>query len=78
TLVVVGPARVLEEVDQMLRRSVGTGVTLSLDAGADTWPVLTDPHRLEIALLNLAMNARDAMDGAGSLVVEARNVAAGP
>ena len=77
TPVVVGPARVLEEVDQMLRRSVGTGVTLSLRAGADTWPVLTDPHRLEIALLNLAVNARDAMEGAGSLAIEARNVAAG-
>ncbi|MFC0386021.1 PAS domain-containing protein [Muricoccus vinaceus] len=78
TPIVVGPARVLEEVEQMLRRSVGTGVTFSVSADPDAWPVLTDPHRLEVALLNLAVNARDAMEGVGSLTVEARNAAAVP
>ncbi|WP_158292260.1 PAS domain S-box protein [Paracraurococcus ruber] len=75
--VVVSPARVLEEVDQMLRRAVGTGITLTLRAAPDTRHVLTDPHRLEVALLNLAANARDAMDGAGTIQVEARNAVAG-
>ncbi|WP_165982304.1 PAS domain-containing protein [Dankookia rubra] len=75
---VVLPARILDEVDQMLRRAVGTGVILALHADPDTWPVLTDPHRLEVALLNLAVNARDAMDGVGSLAVATRNAAAAP
>ncbi|WP_140885015.1 PAS domain-containing protein [Muricoccus nepalensis] len=78
TPVVVGPARVLEEVDEMLRRSVGSGIALSLRADPTAWPVLTDPHRLEIALLNLAVNARDAMEGVGSLAVEARNAPPAP
>ncbi|WP_052214275.1 PAS domain-containing protein [Belnapia sp. F-4-1] len=76
--VVVRPVRVLEEIDEMLRRSVGSGIALSLGADPDAWPILTDPHRLEIALLNLVVNARDAMEGAGSLVVAARNAAASP
>ncbi|MDO9709697.1 PAS domain S-box protein [Paracraurococcus lichenis] len=74
---VVRPADILAETDQMLRRSVGSGVTVSLRAAPETWPVLTDPHRLEVALLNLAVNARDAMDGSGSLQVVVRNAAAG-
>ncbi|MBI0536319.1 PAS domain S-box protein [Roseomonas sp. KE2513] len=73
TPVVISPAKVLEDVDQMLRRSVGMGVTLALRAAPDAWPVLADPHRLEVALLNLAVNARDAMQGAGTLRVEVRN-----
>ena len=73
TPVVVDPAKVLEDVDQMLRRSVGTGVGLLLRAAPGTWTILADPHRLEVALLNLAVNARDAMQGSGTLRVEVRN-----
>ncbi|WP_431267221.1 PAS domain-containing protein [Dankookia sp. P2] len=73
--VLVDPAALLANTDEMLRRAVGSGITLTVEA-AEVWPVLADPHRLEVALLNLAMNARDAMQGTGRLRVTARNVLA--
>jgi CheY-like chemotaxis protein len=45
-----------------------------LDVAADVWPVLSDEHELEVALLNLAINARDAMPDGGSLTLGARNL----
>ncbi|MFC7477238.1 PAS domain S-box protein [Dankookia sp. GCM10030260] len=75
--VLVDPVALLANTDQMLRRAVGSGVTLSVEAAAGTWPVLADPHRLEVALLNLSMNARDAMQGSGGLLVTVRNAPAG-
>ncbi|MEC9340907.1 MAG: ATP-binding protein, partial [Pseudomonadota bacterium] len=58
----------------LLEQSVGTVASLEFRPGADIWPVRIDPGRFESALLNLAVNARDAMASGGQLVIETRNV----
>ncbi|ESR26969.1 Multi-sensor hybrid histidine kinase [Lutibaculum baratangense AMV1] len=67
---VINPVRLVQRLDDMLRRALREGVDLEIvarDADANT---LVDPAQLENALLNLAINARDAMDGQGRLTVE--------
>lgn len=59
------PARVLMGMEDMLRRTVGEAVALELVIGGGLWAVRADPGGLENALLNLAVNARDAMVPAG-------------
>ncbi len=58
----------------MLRRSLGTAIDIKFVAGNDLWTAAADPGLLENALLNLAINARDAMSGNGILVIETSNV----
>jgi PAS domain S-box-containing protein len=67
----VDPAALLAGVADLLRRSVGPMVRISVAAEAALPPVHVDPHALELALMNLAVNARDAMPGGGRLTVEA-------
>jgi len=73
------PARLLIGMEDMLRRMAGDAVALELVIGGGLWLVRADPSGLENALLNLAVNARDAMarDGipTGRLTVEAANAA---
>ena len=64
----------LQRADEMISHAVGTSVSRTVDIQDDVWPVLTDGHQLEIALLNLAINARDAMPDGGELILAARNV----
>ena len=71
--VVIDPGSLIRELGDMLRRTTGEQIELATEIGADLWTTLIDPHQLENTLLNLAINARDAMDGAGKLVIEARN-----
>ncbi|WP_137179589.1 hybrid sensor histidine kinase/response regulator [Roseomonas sp. AR75] len=54
-------------VEALLRRSAGPLVALELDAPEDLPPALVDPHALELALVNLAVNARDAMPEGGKV-----------
>ncbi|MGE5268378.1 MAG: ATP-binding protein [Thiohalocapsa sp.] len=54
-------------------RSLGDRVTVELRLAPDLWPVFVDPTQLEDALLNLALNARDAMAGVGRLTVATAN-----
>jgi signal transduction histidine kinase len=56
---------------EMLRRSIGPGIRIHLDFGSDLPPVRVDPNQLELALLNLALNARDAMPEGGRLDIAA-------
>ncbi len=65
---------VLEATAQLLRRSLGESVTIELNVSDAIWPVLIDISQLESALLNLAVNARDAMHNGGRLTIEANNV----
>jgi PAS domain S-box-containing protein len=67
----VDPGALLSGVTELLRRSVGPTVQLSVTAETVLPPVHVDPHALELALMNLAVNARDAMPGGGQLSVEA-------
>ncbi len=59
---------VIEGMDDLLRRTLGPSVRLRYELGADLWPVLADTVQLELALLNLAVNARDAMPDGGKLM----------
>jgi len=58
----------------LLARAVGSQVDMTLHINENIWPVLIDPHQLENAILNLAINARDAMNGSGKLDIRAENV----
>ncbi|WP_395456448.1 response regulator [Azospirillum melinis] len=59
----------LEGMRTLLERSVGPRVVLRIDAPTDLPPVLIDPNQLELAILNLAINSRDAMPDGGTLTV---------
>jgi len=59
---------------EMLRASLRGNIQLHIDIADDLWPIETDLGELEIALLNVAVNARDAMPQGGSLTIEVCNV----
>jgi CheY-like chemotaxis protein len=65
---------VVTEVAQLLDRTIGEDVVLHTDLAADLWPVLADTGQLEQILVNLAVNARDAMSGGGTLSVDTANI----
>jgi two-component system NtrC family sensor kinase len=65
--------RLLNGMSDFLHRSLGEHIALEVVGGAGVWPVEADPAELESALLNLAVNARDAMAGGGKLTIEAGN-----
>ena len=65
-------------IREVLDTGVGSSVQLAFDLGQDLWPVTVDVSELETALINLAINARDAMPQGGTITVAARNVAADP
>jgi CheY-like chemotaxis protein len=54
-------------LEELIRRTVGPGIAVHLELEQDPWPTLCDPNQLESALLNLAINARDAMQDGGTL-----------
>ena len=60
-------------MEDMLRRTLGERVQLQTILTRDLWPALTDVNQFESAILNLAINARDAMPDGGRLTIETRN-----
>jgi two-component system cell cycle sensor histidine kinase/response regulator CckA len=66
--------RVVEELDKILRRLIGEDVELSTVIARDLGMVKADPSQVEQVLMNLVVNARDAMPKGGRLTVETRNV----
>ncbi|WP_237481251.1 PAS domain S-box protein [Lichenibacterium dinghuense] len=60
-------------MEDLLRRTLGEGVVLELALWPDLWQTRCDPHQLENAVLNLCINARDAMPDGGRLTVETTN-----
>ena len=62
----------------MLASTVGENVALQVDIEADLWPAVTDLHQFENAVLNLSINARDAMPDGGTLSILAENVTLSP
>jgi len=69
---VVDLATLIADVSDLLAHAAGSQVEFDLEVAPDTWPVLVDRHRLEVALLNLVVNARDAMPAGGRIRVEAK------
>lgn len=70
---VINPARLIRGLDELLRRTLGEGVEVETIIGGGLWNTSIDPTNLESAILNLAINARDAMEGRGKLTIEAGN-----
>lgn len=64
---------ILTEVSHLLRRLIGASIDLDLVHGPDLWLVKVDEGQMEQVLINLAVNARDAMDGKGALVIKTEN-----
>ena len=58
---------------QLVRGAVGEDVNVTTQIGEDLWPILADHAQLEQSLLNLVLNARDAMPRGGTLQIDARN-----
>lgn len=70
---VVNVRKLIQNMDDMLRRALGEEVELETVISGGLWNTLIDPSQLENAILNLAINARDAMDGRGRLTIETAN-----
>ena len=70
----ITPGRLLRDMSDLLDRTIGERIEVEIESDADVWPVWVDAYQLENAILNLAVNARDAMDGEGKLVMRAANV----
>ena len=60
---------------KMLQRLIGENIQLVCNAGTGLWPVMLDPSQVDQILVNLCVNARDAIAGAGQVVIETSNVA---
>jgi signal transduction histidine kinase len=69
---------VILEMEEMLRRFLGPSVEIRHALASELWPVEIDVGQIETALLNIAINARDAMPGGGILLFETANVSACP
>jgi PAS domain S-box-containing protein len=66
--------QLIGSIEELLRRTLGDPVRLTVDEARDLWLVRCDANQLENALLNLAINARDAMPDGGMLTIGTRNV----
>jgi signal transduction histidine kinase/CheY-like chemotaxis protein len=71
---VISLSEVLAELGHLLRRLIGVNIDLRFEHGRDLYPVLADQGQLEQVVINLAVNARDAMPGGGSLIIRTANV----
>lgn len=71
-------ASLLEGMRDLVVSSIGSAVELRLSPGPGLPAAMADPNQLELALLNLCVNARDAMNGAGVLTVAAEHAVVGP
>ncbi|WP_434140639.1 PAS domain S-box protein [Pseudomonas luteola] len=65
--------QLIEGMRELITRTVGPAVCITTDLSEALWPTLCDPHQLENALLNLCINARDAMPDGGRLLIRTEN-----
>jgi PAS domain S-box-containing protein len=72
----INVAERIESVREVLDTGVGSSVRLVFDLDRELWPVMVDISELETALVNLVINARDAMPAGGTITIAARNLAA--
>jgi signal transduction histidine kinase/ActR/RegA family two-component response regulator len=71
---VIDPGARIEGLRLLVERSLTAGVVLELELEPDLWPVEIDAGQLDVALLNIAVNARDAMPDGGRLTIRAENL----
>ncbi|CAJ0743144.1 Sensor histidine kinase RcsC [Ralstonia edaphis] len=71
--VVINPARQLRAMDDLLRRALGEAIEIESVVAGGLWNTAVDPHQFENVILNLAINARDAMPDGGKLTLELSN-----
>ncbi|MFJ4351014.1 PAS domain-containing protein [Pseudomonas sp. NPDC089428] len=67
-------AALVNDMEELVRRSIGPSITLRSRFIDRLWPTFIDPPQLESALLNLCINARDAMPGGGTIDIEGDNI----
>jgi CheY-like chemotaxis protein len=65
--------KLIAGMEDLIQRTVGPAIKLETVLGIGTWPILCDPNQLESAILNLCINARDAMPDGGRLTIETAN-----
>jgi signal transduction histidine kinase len=70
----VDSSELVSGMSDLLDRTLGERVHVEVDLAPDVWPTYVDPHQLENAIVNLAVNARDAMEGEGLMRITANNV----
>ena len=71
--VAIDLAAAMPDLVPLLRRTLGEAIEIRYVETAGMWPAMADPAQLEAAVLNLALNARDAMPGGGKLTIELAN-----
>ncbi|HEX6843177.1 MAG TPA: response regulator, partial [Stellaceae bacterium] len=69
--------KLIRSVGDLVRRTIGETITVEISVDPELWRSHLDPAQFESAVLNLAINARDAMPGGGRLVIDGRNVSIG-
>jgi len=74
---VIDVGKLLFAMDPLLHRSLGKLMNIRMELADDLWLSKVDPAQLESAILNLAINSRDAMDGEGLLTIRTKNCAYG-
>ncbi|WP_422794965.1 ATP-binding protein [Sphingobium mellinum] len=70
----IEPDTLVAGIGELIDRAIGDQITVSFEKGAQGWRTFVDQHQLENAVLNLCVNARDAMDGRGQLVIRTGRV----
>ncbi|MDB5686366.1 MAG: Signal transduction histidine kinase [Rhizorhabdus sp.] len=70
--------RLIGGMTELLARALGERMSVATEAAGGLWRVEVDPNQLEASIINLAVNARDAMDGIGTIRITAENIEVGP
>ncbi|HEX5238523.1 MAG TPA: ATP-binding protein [Sphingomicrobium sp.] len=70
----VDSTELIAGMSDLLDRTLGERIRVNIDLARDAWPIYVDAHQLENAIVNLAVNARDAMDGEGLMRISTENV----
>ncbi|HXH52084.1 MAG TPA: ATP-binding protein [Sphingomicrobium sp.] len=73
----IDPTELVSGMSDLLNRTLGERMQVEVQLDPGTWPTYADPHQLENAIVNLAVNARDAMDGTGTMRITTSNVTMG-